>query len=115
MEEIASFLPFAEIPNDRCKSAVTTETAEALLKLFERISRSILDSSTETILGKKAWPVRHLKLIVLQPGFCLKDQLGEVNGYKEKLKKLKETFDWCVKTEIWKTVLRIGESCNTPA
>ena len=35
--------------------------------------------------------------------------MDEVRSYKEEFLKLKETLDWCVKTEIWRTVLKIGE------
>ena len=37
------------------------------------------------------------------------DRIDEIRSFKDRLRKMKETFGWCLTTEIWKTTLRIGE------
>ncbi|EJC99701.1 WD40 repeat-like protein [Fomitiporia mediterranea MF3/22] len=89
MVEVASFLPFVDVPRNRLKSNVTSETVHKILVLFEKISMMIMEYSDDTALG-----------------IFLRNRIHEVNAYKEELRRLKETFDWCVKTEVWKATLR---------
>ncbi|OCB91049.1 WD40 repeat-like protein [Sanghuangporus baumii] len=37
----------------------------------------------------------------------LGDRMGEINSYREEFGKLKETFQWCIRVETWKTALKI--------
>ena len=52
MAEVASFLPFVDVPGNRLKSNVTMETAHKILVLFEKISMMIIEYSDDTALGK---------------------------------------------------------------
>ncbi|EJC99698.1 uncharacterized protein FOMMEDRAFT_160125 [Fomitiporia mediterranea MF3/22] len=90
MADLASFLPFVELPKDHLKTKVTAQTADDMLVLFEKIARMIIRYSDSTTLG-----------------MLLCDRIDEVESYKEDLRRKKETFDWCAKTEIWRTVLSI--------
>ena len=58
MEDTAYFLSLSEIPNERCKGSVTVQAAESLLGAFGEISRIIIDSSNDTVLGKNSHLVR---------------------------------------------------------
>ncbi|KAL5530881.1 hypothetical protein ACEPAG_3757 [Sanghuangporus baumii] len=90
MQDIKSFLPFTKIPLERLKGGVTEETAYSLLETFAKASSSIIRYSSQTSLGN-----------------LLNDHTDEIDDFKAEFKSLKETFDWCVKTEIWRTVLEI--------
>ncbi|KAL5510903.1 hypothetical protein ACEPAG_4660 [Sanghuangporus baumii] len=90
MRDIKSFFPFTKIRAERLKSDITEQAVSSLLETFARIANSIIRYSSETTLGN-----------------LLDDHTDEVNESKEEFKRLKETFDWCVKTEIWRTVLEI--------
>ncbi|KAL5493028.1 hypothetical protein ACEPAI_4476 [Sanghuangporus weigelae] len=90
MRDIKSFLPFTKIPLERLKGGVTKETVYTLLETFTKVSSSIIRYSSQTSLGN-----------------LLDDHTDEIDDFKAEFKRLKETFDWCVKTEIWRTVLEI--------
>ncbi|KAL5492841.1 hypothetical protein ACEPAI_4289 [Sanghuangporus weigelae] len=88
--DISDFLPFTEIPVGHLKGNLTEQAVNSLLSAFEKIARVIIDYSSNNILGA-----------------LLNDRTAEIDEYKKEFKKLKDVFDWCVKTEMWKTVLRI--------
>ncbi|EJC99868.1 uncharacterized protein FOMMEDRAFT_22905 [Fomitiporia mediterranea MF3/22] len=88
MADVASFLPFVEVPQARTRSNISNETADKILELFEKISRMLIEYSDNTAIG-----------------IFLRSRIDDVDAYKEELRRLKETFDWCIKTEVWKAVL----------
>ncbi|KAL5522315.1 hypothetical protein ACEPAF_2172 [Sanghuangporus sanghuang] len=90
ISDISSFLPFADLPEGRLQSTIVERTASDILIHFEKVTRSIIKYSSETILGD-----------------LLGDRMGEVNSYREEFGKLKETFQWCIRVETWKTALKI--------
>ncbi|KAL5480661.1 hypothetical protein ACEPAI_9601 [Sanghuangporus weigelae] len=90
ISDIASFLPFTDLHTDRLRSTIVERTAYDILVLFEKVARSIIKYSSETVLGD-----------------LLVDRMGEIDSYKEQFGKLKETFEWCLRVEIWKTALKI--------
>ncbi|KAL5531017.1 hypothetical protein ACEPAG_3893 [Sanghuangporus baumii] len=88
--ELSNFLPFTEVPLGRLKDNVTERTVNSLLSTFENIVSAIIEYSSNNILGN-----------------LLNDRTEEIDEYKKEFKNLKGVFDWCVKTEMWKTVLSI--------
>ncbi|KAL5530880.1 hypothetical protein ACEPAG_3756 [Sanghuangporus baumii] len=95
MEDVATFLPFTDIPEKGLKCKVTARTTEEMLVLFESICKAIIKSSSRSVLGG-LWD----------------DRIEEIQSFKENLRKLKETFGWCLTTEIWKTTLKIEKNTD---
>ncbi|KAL5513808.1 hypothetical protein ACEPAH_4209 [Sanghuangporus vaninii] len=95
MEDVATFLPFTDIPEKGLKCKVTARTTEEMLVLFETICKAIIKYSSRSVLGG-LWD----------------DRIEEIQSFKEKLRRLKETFGWCLTTEIWKTTLKIEENTD---
>ncbi|KAI5118583.1 hypothetical protein M0805_008673 [Coniferiporia weirii] len=89
MEELSSFLPFTGdgflglMENERTKQVV-----KEMLELFCDISKLIIRYSSKGILGD---------LI-----FSRRDDIGKAT---DAFKKLKETFNWYVKAEVWRSVI----------
>ncbi|KAL5536193.1 hypothetical protein ACEPAF_14 [Sanghuangporus sanghuang] len=90
IENVATFIPFTDFPSDGLKCEVTACTAEQMMKLFEKICRTIMTYSSTFVLG----------------GF-MGERTDEICDLKRKFQSLKETFSWCLTTEIWKTTLKI--------
>ena len=51
MEEISTFLPFADIPERGLKCKVTAQTMDEMLVLFESVCRAIIRYSNGWCLG----------------------------------------------------------------
>ncbi|KAL5480181.1 hypothetical protein ACEPAI_1451 [Sanghuangporus weigelae] len=90
ISDISSFLPFADLPEGRLQSTIVERTAFDILTHFEKVIRSIIKYSSETTLGD-----------------LLGDRMGEIDSYREEFGKLKETFQWSIRVETWKTALKI--------
>ncbi|KAL5500834.1 hypothetical protein ACEPAH_9221 [Sanghuangporus vaninii] len=90
ISDISSFLPFADLPESRLQSTIVERTASDILIHFEKVTRSIIKYSSEKTVGD-----------------LLGDRMGEMNSYREEFGKLKETFQWCIRVETWKTALKI--------
>ena len=78
---------------------------------YVRIARTIIDYSSETVLGRLLIAELLLEKDRAKSetsGFLLVDRRLEIDSYKDDYRRMKETFDWCVKTKMWKTVLKIG-------
>ncbi|KAL5522363.1 hypothetical protein ACEPAG_8379 [Sanghuangporus baumii] len=88
--DVISFLPFVDLHTNRLRSTTVEKTASDVLVLFGKVARSIIKYSSETVLGD-----------------LLRDRMGEIDSYKKQFGKLKETFEWCLRVEIWKTTLKI--------
>ncbi|KAL5513812.1 hypothetical protein ACEPAH_4213 [Sanghuangporus vaninii] len=95
MEDVATFLPFTDIPEKGLKCKATAQTTEEMLVLFESICKVIIKYSNGPVLGG-----------------LLDGRIEEIRSFKEKLRRLKETFGWCLTTEIWKTTLKIEENTD---
>ncbi|KAI5121197.1 hypothetical protein M0805_005998 [Coniferiporia weirii] len=89
MDDLVSFLPFAtDISSDLMKNDNTRQTARRMLELFCEISMYIRTYSTENILGG-----------------LLFDHKDDIDSLKEDFAKLREAYSWCIKTEVWRSVI----------
>ena len=52
MEDISTFLPFADIPERGLKCKITVHTTEEMLVLFEQVCRAIINYSNGSVLGE---------------------------------------------------------------
>ncbi|KAL5510906.1 hypothetical protein ACEPAG_4663 [Sanghuangporus baumii] len=95
MEDVTTFLPFTDIPEKGLKCKATAQCTEEMLVLFESICKAIVKYSNGPVLGG-----------------LLDDRIDEIRSFKERFGKLKETFGWCLTTEIWKTILKIEENID---
>lgn len=113
MEDISNFLPFADVPDKGLKCKVTAKTTDEMLALFEQTCRAINKYSTGSVLGQFLSSISDIpSYLTFELGGLLGDRIEDICSFKEKLGKLKETFGWCLTTEIWKTALKIGEKTS---
>lgn len=109
MEELATFLPFTDIPERGLKCKVTAQTTNEMLVLFERVCRAIIKYSNGSVLGTFHYMAQQKVFLACKIGSLLDDRIEEICSFKDKIRRLKETFRWCLTTEVWKTTLKIGE------
>ncbi|KAI5115149.1 hypothetical protein M0805_009449, partial [Coniferiporia weirii] len=92
MKDVASLLPFVgDDVQALARNARTLRTVKEMLDLFCRISELVLDYSGKGILGD-----------------LFSSRKDELDSSKDELRRLRATYDWCVKTEIWKSVIETG-------
>ncbi|KAI5118070.1 hypothetical protein M0805_003659 [Coniferiporia weirii] len=92
MKDVASLLPFVgDDVQALARKARTLQTVKEMLDLFCRISGLVLDYSGKGILGD-----------------LFSSRKDELDSSKDELRRLRATYDWCVKTEIWKSVIETG-------
>ncbi|KAI5123810.1 hypothetical protein M0805_009105 [Coniferiporia weirii] len=92
MQDLASFLPFVkDAPLDIVKDDRTRRTIKEMLELFNKISTFIITYSSEGFLGD-----------------LLSSHREEVDSSKNEFKRLKDSYDWCVKVETWKSAIEAG-------
>ncbi|THH05545.1 hypothetical protein EW145_g4721 [Phellinidium pouzarii] len=90
MKDLALFLPFTkDVPLDLMKNATTRQTVKQILELFCQISMSIIRYSSKGLLGD-----------------LISSHKDEIDTQRVEFTRLKNTYDWCVKTEIWRSVIR---------
>ncbi|KAI5118072.1 hypothetical protein M0805_003661 [Coniferiporia weirii] len=92
MKDVASLLPFiGDNEQAPATNARTRQTISEMLDLFCKISGLVIDYS-----GKG------------MPGDLFSSRKDELDLSKDELRRLRATYDWCVKTEIWKSVIETG-------
>ncbi|KAI5123843.1 hypothetical protein M0805_009135 [Coniferiporia weirii] len=92
VQDLASFLPFVkDAPLDLVKDDRTRRTIREMLELFNKISTFIITYSSEGFLGD-----------------LLSSHQEEVDSSKNKFKRLKDNYDWCIKVETWKSAIEAG-------
>ncbi|KAI5117200.1 hypothetical protein M0805_004970 [Coniferiporia weirii] len=90
VHDLVSFMPFVtDIPQDSARKAMTSKTITEMLELFCKISESILKYSSEGFLGG-----------------LISDHKSEMDSAAADFMKLRETYDWCIKLELWDSVIR---------
>ncbi|KAI5123815.1 hypothetical protein M0805_009107 [Coniferiporia weirii] len=93
VQDLASFLPFVkDVPLDIVKDDRTRRTIKEMLELFNKISTFIITYSSEGFLGD-----------------LLSSHQEEVDSSKSEFKRLKDSYDWCVKVETWKSAIEAGK------
>ena len=110
MDGISTFLPFTNIPIEGLKCEVTEKTAEEMLMFFEKICRAMISYSNGSILGTCHLQLDQPWLLIPAVGGLMDERIDEIRSFKGEFNKLKETFRWCLTTEIWKTTLNIGKT-----
>ncbi|KAI5118071.1 hypothetical protein M0805_003660 [Coniferiporia weirii] len=92
MRDVASLLPFVKDDVQAlARNARTLETIKEMLDLFCTISELIIEYSREGRLRG-----------------LFSSRKEELDSSKDELRRLRATYDWCVKTEIWKSVIETG-------
>ncbi|KAI5115084.1 hypothetical protein M0805_002481, partial [Coniferiporia weirii] len=90
MVDVASLLPF--VGDDiQTKNARTRETITKMLDLFCKVSGLVIEYSGKGMLGD-----------------LFSSRRDELELSKGELRRLRETYDWCIKTEIWITAIETG-------
>ncbi|KAI5116831.1 hypothetical protein M0805_008567 [Coniferiporia weirii] len=86
---VASLLPFVgDDVQALARNAGTLQTIKEMLDLFCMISELVVDYSGKGMLGD-----------------LFSSRKGELDSSKEELRRLRGTYDWCIKTEIWRSVI----------
>ncbi|KAI5116961.1 hypothetical protein M0805_001365 [Coniferiporia weirii] len=89
VKELASFLPFAkDVQHGLMKDDRTKRIIEEMLELFCKISRLVIQCSSKGFLGD-----------------LLSSRKEEIDSSMSEFKKMKDTYDWCIKMEVWKSVI----------
>ncbi|KAI5120284.1 hypothetical protein M0805_005341 [Coniferiporia weirii] len=89
LRDVSSFLPFAkDITHELMKNGTTRQIITGMLDLFCQISNTVVKYSSRDLLGD-----------------MLSSDRGEIEYLKTEFGRLKESFDWRVKMEIWRTVI----------
>lgn len=52
MEDVATFIPFTDFQTKGLKCSATARTTEQMMKLFEKICRTIMKYSSASVLGE---------------------------------------------------------------
>ncbi|KAI5115380.1 hypothetical protein M0805_003161 [Coniferiporia weirii] len=89
MKDVSSFLPFVgDISYDLVKTERTKQIIKEMLELFCKISGVVYEYSVGSILGD-----------------LFSSRGDEIDSSKVELQRLKNVYDWCVKMEVWKSVI----------
>ncbi|KAI5114858.1 hypothetical protein M0805_005558, partial [Coniferiporia weirii] len=92
MKDLVSFLPYTkDVPQDFIKDGRTKAMIKQMLELFCQIARLIIEYSSEKVLGD-----------------LLSSHRDRIDSAKEDFRRLKEAYDWYIKMEVWRSIVRIG-------
>ncbi|KAI5117934.1 hypothetical protein M0805_009442 [Coniferiporia weirii] len=89
LTDLASFLPFTkDLTHEVMLNVMTRRVVREMLELFCRTAKSIIEYSSVGLLGD-----------------LISSHKEEIGSFTDNFKKLKDTYDWCIKLEVWRSVI----------